>query len=82
MFPFTNRMKTIPWTDIKSIRVVDYDPIGAYGGWGFRGTSKNRALNIYGNIGIKMQLSNGNELLIGTNQRELAEQTIAKLFIQ
>ena len=76
MFPFILKEKTIAWSEMKNVYVREYSPIGEYGGWGLRGFGGNRALNIYGNIGIQLEFYNGDKLLIGTNKKEDVENII------
>jgi|LakMenE01Jun11ns_1017448.scaffolds.fasta_scaffold9900096_3 hypothetical protein len=78
LFPFILKEKTITWKEMKNIYVREYSPIGEYGGWGLRGLGSNRALNIYGNIGIQIEFLNGDKLLIGTNKKEEADIAINK----
>lgn len=68
--PFINKPKVIPYSDIKSIQVRKYDPLGEYGGWGLRygwtNSKKNRAYNIKGNMGLQLVLNDDMRILIGT----------------
>lgn len=49
-----------------------------YGGWGFRFGlfGKGRALNVSGNKGIQLVLTDGTRLLIGTNKPDEARQAL------
>ncbi len=68
--PFINKPKVIPYSEIKTIQVRKYDPLGEYGGWGLRygwtNSKKNRAYNIKGNLGLQLELNDGMRILIGT----------------
>ena len=68
--PFINKPKVIPYSDIKSVQVRKYDPLGEYGGWGLRygwtNSKKNRAYNIKGNMGLQLVLNDDMRILIGT----------------
>ena len=73
-FPFHFSLKTITWSEIKTAKVRNYNPIGEFGGWGIKGgslwkKSKGKAISISGDIGIQIVLKNDKKLLIGT-QRE------------
>ena len=82
-FPFHWSYKTITWNAIDNAYVRTYNPLREYGGWGIRGTalwntsSKGKALNVSGNIGIQITLKTGKNLLIGTQYEENAKSTIA-----
>ena len=70
MVPFVK--KTIMWSDVDSLKVVDY---GFVGGWGIRlGTKYGTVYNMGGNKGVAIKLKNGRKLLIGTQKEvELRE---------
>ncbi|WP_299135172.1 hypothetical protein [uncultured Tenacibaculum sp.] len=75
LFPFHSKLKTKKWKEIKNIYVRQYNPIAEYGGWGIRCTlsKKGIAVNIKGNIGIQLELVNGEKLLIGTQKKDDVE---------
>ncbi len=80
LYPIQRSYRHYHWKDITNCYIRDYSPIGEFGGWGFRGTKRNRALNIDGSKGIQLQLKNGNKLLIGTQnatEASAAVKTIA-----
>lgn len=73
-FPFQIKFRSIPWSDIKTATVRNYSPLTEYGGWGIKGFStKNRAYNISGDIGLQLELHSGKKILIGTRQKETLE---------
>lgn len=78
-FPFHFKLKQISWDEINNAYVRIYDPISEYGGWGFKGgwsKSKGRAINVSGDIGIQLELTNGKKLLIGTQKKTEAERVL------
>lgn len=75
-YPIQRSYRHFHWQDITSCYIRDYSPIGEYGGWGFRGSKRNRALNIDGSKGIQLQLKNGNKLLIGTQRATEADTAV------
>lgn len=80
-FPFHFKRKTIKWNIIKNAHVRTYDPIGEYGGWGIKGgvfwkKSNGIAINVKGDIGIQLELFNGKKILIGTQLKEQANNTL------
>lgn len=81
-FPFHFKMKLISWKEITNAYVRTYDPISEYGGWGLKGgalwnSKKGRAINVSGDLGIQLELTNGKKLLIGTQKRTEAERVLA-----
>lgn len=68
--PFINDWRKHAWQEIKDIRVVSYNPIGDYGGWGIRGAKNRRCYNISGKQGLEVLLQDGKHILIGTQQKD------------
>jgi len=75
-FPIHLKYRFYPWCKIKEAYIRDYSPIQEYGGWGFRGFYKNRALNVSGNHGLQIVFKDGRKLLIGTRMPEEIEKVI------
>jgi hypothetical protein len=65
-FPF--RARRIPFDDIERVEAVTYSPLREYGGWGIRGTKRNRAYNTRGKRGVRLVLRDGSRLLIGSQR--------------
>ena len=81
-FPIHLKYKTITWNEIAVAYVRTYDAISEFGGWGLKGgwlwkASKGTAINVSGDIGIQLELTNGKKLLIGTKQEENAKNVLA-----
>ena len=79
--PFHLSLKSINWTEINKAYVKTYNPIGDFGGWGLKGgslwnKSKGKAINVSGDIGIQLELKNGQKLLIGTKKENEAKQVL------
>jgi hypothetical protein len=80
-FPFHFSLRRISWSEINSVNVRNYDPIGEYGGWCLKGGSlwnkaKGKAINISGDIGIQLTLKNGKKLLIGTQKESEVKRVL------
>ena len=76
-FPLHSR--TIPFKNLRSYEVRQYRPILDYGGWGIRwGPGKGWAYNVSGDRGVQLELSNGKQLLIGSQNPEKLAQMIGK----
>lgn len=79
LWPLQLGERTRPWSAISRAYVRPYDPLGEYGGWGLKGTSRNRALNVAGGEGIQLELADGTRLLLGTQRPAEARQALAQL---
>ncbi|TFG55164.1 MAG: hypothetical protein E4H30_07770 [Methanomassiliicoccus sp.] len=77
--PFRFKRRTILPKDISHHQAMQYRPITEYGGWGIKGFSSNRAYNMHGNHGVKLFLSNGNALMIGSQRSEELDTAIAAM---
>lgn len=66
--PFPKRV--ISLVEISKVYARQYRPIREYGGWGIKGTFKNRAYNVSGDRGVQLELVNGKRLLIGSQRSE------------
>ena len=68
------RARHIPLAQIRSATVVVYDPIRDYGGYGFRWTRHGRAYIAGGHQGVRLELTKGAPVLIGSQRSpELAD---------
>lgn len=66
LFPLTHR--TVLWSDVQSVEVIDY---GFLGGWGLRTWTKYGTIyNIKGSMGLHVYLKNGKQFVIGTQRPE------------
>ena len=75
--PFTNFI--IPFNKIRSYKIREYKPILEYGGWGIRFNRTGKAYTVSGKIGMQIELSNGKEILIGTENPDKILQSLNKL---
>ena len=63
--------------DIRCVDVVTYRPITDFGFWGIRsGRDGERALIARGNRGVRLELTDGSKLLIGSQHPELLAAAI------
>ncbi len=77
--PMLRKWKTIPVTEIERFEVRQYRPVFEYGGWGIKGSSKNKAYNVKGNIGLQLHLNNGKKVLLGTQRQQSFAYAMEKL---
>jgi hypothetical protein len=76
--PFHTKLKSILWSEIKSVYVRKYDAVSEYGGWGIKGFfgKRGRAINVKGNIGIQLEFKNAKKFLIGTQLEVEAKRVL------
>jgi hypothetical protein len=77
MKPLSHRV--IPVSEIAGAAVRTYRPLRDYGGWGIRGFGANRAYNASGDRGVQLVLTDGNRVLIGSQQPEALEAAIGAI---
>lgn len=72
--------RRLPIGTIVSARAVTYRPLVDCGGWGIRsGRDGERVLNADGNRGVRLVLTDGSSLLIGSQSPEALAATIESL---
>ncbi len=68
---------------IVRIEVVSYRPLMDYGGWGIRvGRDGERVLNARGNRGVRIELTDGTRLLIGSQRPEALAVAIERTLLR
>ena len=82
-WPFHLTMRHVHWHEMTTCYVRKYNPIAEYGGWGYRIRlgKGGRALNVKGNIGIQLELTNGKKIMIGT-QKEAEVRSVLRQYEQ
>jgi len=68
--PLHRSFRKIPLVDLMRHEVRTYSPIREYGGWGIRYGRKGTAYNARGNRGVQLELSDGKQVLIGSQKPE------------
>ena len=64
------RARRIPVCEIKSAKIITYDPEHDYGGYGIRSTRSGSVYTAGGNRGVRLELAKGGTLVIGTGRPE------------
>jgi hypothetical protein len=62
---------------LKSHEAITYSPLRDYGGWGIRRGAKGKAYNVSGNHGVRLELSDGKRILIGSQRPEELSEAVA-----
>jgi hypothetical protein len=69
------RQRRIPLNQVRAAKVVEYDPLRDFGGYGFRYGSRGPAYIASGNRGVELELRDNRKVLIGSQDAaQLAEQ--------
>jgi len=78
-FPFHFKYHTINIDKIEKIEALKYKPLVDYGGWGIRYGFKGKAYNVSGNLGIKVYLTNGRNILFGSQKHKELEKALKQI---
>jgi hypothetical protein len=70
--------RTIPWDQIRSVEARTYRPIRDFGGWGVRWAARGIVYHARGNRGVRLVLSSGERILIGSQQADVLARAIAQ----
>ncbi len=77
--PLARKWRCIKKEEINRFEVRKYRPVGEYGGWGIKGSNRNKAYNISGNVGLQLYLKNGRRVLFGTQEGQAIEYAMKKM---
>lgn len=78
-YPFHFTKKLIPWNKISNCFIREYNAISEFGGWGIKFGFFKRKTKCYttkGSIGLQIELTSGNSILIGTQQKEMLQKAL------
>ncbi|MEL7233832.1 MAG: hypothetical protein AAGK74_05005, partial [Chloroflexota bacterium] len=70
--------REIPLSDIESVTARDYKPLREYGGWGVRFRENNRAYTVRGYQGVELQLKNGRQVMLGSEDADALARAISQ----
>jgi len=62
------RSQRIPLNRIQTAEIIDHDPSRDYGGYGVRSTRQGKAYIASGSGGVRLTLSDGEKVVIGSNR--------------
>ncbi len=77
--PLQPRFVRIAPETITEAQSVIYRPIGEFGGWGIRYGSGGKAYNVSGNRGVRIKLTGGRSVLIGSQRPDILADAIKAL---
>lgn len=77
--PLASNWKMISKEEIERFEVRTYRPVAEYGGWGIKGSSRKRAYNVSGNVGLELVLKNGRKVLFGTQKSQAIKYAMEKM---
>lgn len=78
-FPFHLKSYSIKIEEIEKIEALQYKPLVEYGGWGIRYGFKGKAYNVSGNLGVKIHLTNGRNILFGSERHKEFEKALKQI---
>jgi hypothetical protein len=78
-YPFHRSFRRVPLERVVRHAVVTYKPLRNYGGYGIRYGLSGKAYNVSGNLGVRLEFSEGRHLLIGSQRPEELDAAIAAL---
>lgn len=81
-FPLMLRPKSINWDLVEYAWVRKSNSLKEYGGWGIKGTRKNRAINVSGNTGLQIVLSDERRIFIETQNPDELKNVLGKLALK
>jgi hypothetical protein len=77
--PLSYKWKSINRIEIERFEVRTYKPVWEYGGWGIKGSTRNRAYNVKGNIGLQLYLKDSKKVLFGTQQKQAIQFAMERM---
>jgi hypothetical protein len=64
------RMRRIPLTNLKAVKIVTFHPLRDFGGYGIRSLNRGKAYVAGGTRGVRLELNDDSVLVIGSNRPE------------
>ena len=77
--PFHFKSHTIKLDEIEKFEALQYKPLAEYGGWGIKYGFKGKAYNVSGNLGVKIYLANGRNILFGSQKHKELEKVLKQI---
>lgn len=77
-WPFIINYRMYKWTEIDAVEVCKYSPVREFLGWGIRYNGKTWAYTIKGSHGIRIKLTDGKNVLVGTQRPQEMEAALGR----
>ena len=76
--PYVNSWKRVKKEELKAAYMRKYDPVGEFGGWGYKVhfRKNNQGLSTHGNVGLQLVFVNGKKILLGTQKPDVLEKVM------
>ncbi len=71
------RRRSIPLDGVRGVKIVTYDPVKDFGGYGIRTTKSGVAMVARGNRGVRLEMRDGTMTVIGSQRAEALAAAIA-----
>ncbi len=68
--PLLYKWKMIAKEEIDRFEIRVYNPVFEFGGWGIKGSSRNKSFTVSGKTGLQLYLKNGKKVLFGTQKNQ------------
>ena len=69
-FPFVRNWRTIAWEEITKVEIKSINPIGDYGGYGYRWGRKGKGIVLAGDRAILIHLKTGKNFVLTTENEQ------------
>ncbi|MCT4623404.1 MAG: hypothetical protein N4A46_07250 [Schleiferiaceae bacterium] len=77
--PWIWNWKVLAWNDIEKVEIVNIDPLGDYGGWGYRFTWKgDRGIVLGSSKALKFTKKSGKHLALTTERKEEFKKAVER----
>jgi hypothetical protein len=78
-FPLMIKQSQVNWDTVTNAWVRKSKPLKEFGGWGIKGSRKNRAINVSGDWGLQLVLMDERRIFIETQKPEDIKQVLVQL---
>jgi hypothetical protein len=72
------RTRRIPLSSVKAVKIVTFNPLLDFGGFGIRSTRQGKAYLAGGARGVRLELNDGGVLVIGSERPEELSQALRR----
>lgn len=78
-YPLMLKSKRVNWDTVTNAWIRKSKPLKEFGGWGIKGSKKNRAINVSGDWGLQLVLMDERRIFIETQKPEELKHTLMQL---
>lgn len=74
------RWRTITWDQVERIQLVQFDPLGDYGGWGIKKGAAGWSYTVTGDTGLMITFHDGHKILLGVQDSQYWQGAIKSFY--